>query len=253
LLLELWCVIFIRTTLGLYPRKSTRNEYDLTVLTLSKIERVEKIYAIYSLRSKNRLLLHNSSNTGIEECSEDFLNFCANIEFDSEGFHSIETGLGMSTLCFTAFGWDHIAITPNKDEIRNFEKWIALREHKDVLRKKVKLYSRSSKDCLPKIARKRKDFNFAFIDGNHSYPHVFIDYTYMSNLVGENGLLAIGSTNLEGPNLLVKYMEKKTYWDVVKRGRNWIIFRKNSKFEIDQEEWQDSVLGLANNNSRTAS
>jgi hypothetical protein len=204
---------------------------------LNSAEKIQKIYQVYARRQEQPINIHEGSSTGLWECAEDFLLACARLEFEANEVKSIETGCGLSTLVFNEFGWNHIAITPSEQEIIGIRNWMTQFQGRTL--NGSALICAPSHIELPKLATQGQKFNFVFIDGNHSLPHVLIDYFYLSIMLKTGGYLGLDDTNLAAPKLLCSIMERMPYWTLTKKGDKWAIFELNDEFRGGVQDWQE--------------
>ena len=200
----------------------------------SSASRKEALYDLYRKREKHQMSVHLNAPTGAWEVSEDFLLACADLPI----YHgnSLETGIGFSTAVFSAFGWSHTGITPSRQEALGLENW--LRFLNEDLYVKPKLITKPSYEVLPELSRQNAaSLDFALIDGNHAWPHVFLDYFYISLMLAPGAFLAIDDTNLDAPLGLLRYLQTRSYWSQVSSGDKWVILQLVGKSSVETEDW----------------
>jgi hypothetical protein len=180
------------------------------------------------------MAVHPGAKTGVWECSESFLIACANL-FNDENVKSIETGIGLSTAVFCNLGWDHISISPSADEAKQIKMWCA---ENSVPLNNLSIITDYSYNA-PYFNEIDKDLDFVFIDGNHGFPHPFLDYFYLSRKLKVGGYLAIDDLEIESPRYLFKQIQKKPYWRIVALESKWVILQLISENMVSQEDWDD--------------
>jgi predicted O-methyltransferase YrrM len=125
---------------------------------------------------------------------------------------TIEVGLalGMSALflCQAVLERDgrHLTIDPYQDESWNCAGLRALSEA--GVEDMVEVIQEESQLALPRLVRERREFDFAFIDGDHRFEGVFLDLYFMSRLVRGGGLVVVDDTWMPAVRLAVAYVER---------------------------------------------
>ena len=69
-----------------------------------------------------------------------------------------------------------------------------------------KLLEERSEIALPKLLKEEQVYDFALIDGWHTFDHTLIDFFYLEKLVRPGGIIAIDDVHLSGINKLVRYL-----------------------------------------------
>ena len=90
------------------------------------------------------------------------------------GSRTLETGAGISTVLFTAWGCDHLAVVPYPSEANVVEAYCA--EH-DISTDSLEFDLRPSEVALPDRAESG-ELDLVFIDGCHGFPLPIIDWFY---------------------------------------------------------------------------
>jgi predicted O-methyltransferase YrrM len=125
---------------------------------------------------------------------------------------TIEVGLalGMSALFLSQAvlerGGRHIAIDPFQQESWNGAGLRTLREAGvgDV----VQVIQEESQLALPRLVADGRQFDFAFVDGDHRFEGVFLDLYFMTRLVKPGGLVVVDDMWLPSVRTAVAYLEK---------------------------------------------
>jgi predicted O-methyltransferase YrrM len=125
---------------------------------------------------------------------------------------TIEVGLalGMSALflCQAVLprGGHHVAIDPFQRASWNGAGLRTLREAgvQDV----VEVIEEESQLALPRLVAEGRQFDFAFVDGDHRFEGVFLDLYYMTRLVKPGGLVVVDDMWMPAVRTAVAYVEK---------------------------------------------
>jgi predicted O-methyltransferase YrrM len=125
---------------------------------------------------------------------------------------TIEVGLalGMSALflcrALLERGGRHVAIDPYQEESWNGAGLRTLSEA--GVGDMVEVIEEESQLALPRLVREGREFDFAFIDGDHRFEGVFLDLYYMTRLVRPGGLVVVDDTWMPAVRLAVAYVER---------------------------------------------
>src|ERR687891_2565196 len=125
---------------------------------------------------------------------------------------TLEVGLalGMSALflcqAVASRGGRHTAIDPFQRESWNGAGLRTLREAgvEDL----VDVIEEESQLALPRLVAEGREFDFAFVDGDHRFEGVFLDLYYMTRLVRPGGLVVVDDMWMPSVRTAVAYMEK---------------------------------------------
>jgi predicted O-methyltransferase YrrM len=125
---------------------------------------------------------------------------------------TIEVGLalGMSALflcqAVVERGGRHVAIDPFQRESWNGAGLRTLREAgvEDL----VEVIEEESQLALPRLVSEGRDFDFAFVDGDHRFEGVFVDLYYMTRLVRPGGLVVVDDMWMPAVRTAVAYVER---------------------------------------------
>jgi predicted O-methyltransferase YrrM len=94
-----------------------------------------------------------------------------------------------------------------------------------------------SYDVLPRLLSAQRNFDFAFIDGNHLYDSIFVDFYYVDLLLAEQGFVLFHDAWMRGTQLVASFIRRnrKDYRRMHCPVRNMILFQKIGK---DERSWQ---------------
>ena len=93
----------------------------------------------------------------------------------------------------------------------------------------VEFYAEESQIILPRLLAEGRQFDFAFLDGNHRFEGVFLDLIYTGRLLKEGGVVFIDDVQLPGVARGVKFCVNNLDWTSEDRGKEgsheWIVLR----------------------------
>ncbi len=124
-----------------------------------------------------------------------------------------------------ATGGPHVAIDPFQEHYDN------LGVHNiDKLGygNKLTLIRDFSHNVLPQMVKDKRQFDFIFIDGDHKFDGIFVDFYYADFLVAEEGYLLFHDTWMRSTELVLQFIRKnrKDYRQVSIANRNMAMFQK---------------------------
>jgi len=124
---------------------------------------------------------------------------------------TIEVGLalGMSALflCQAILdrGGRHVAVDPFQQESWNGAGLRTLREA--GVEEMVEVVEEESQLALPRLLAEGREFDFAFVDGDHRFEGVFLDLYFMTRLVKAGGLVVVDDMWMPAVRTAVAYVE----------------------------------------------
>jgi predicted O-methyltransferase YrrM len=125
---------------------------------------------------------------------------------------TIEVGLalGMSALflCQAVLprGGRHVAIDPFQAESWNGAGLRTLRDA--AVEEFVEVIEEESQLALPRLVAESREFDFAFVDGDHRFEGVFLDLYFMTRLVRPGGLVVVDDMWMPAVRTAVAYVER---------------------------------------------
>jgi predicted O-methyltransferase YrrM len=125
---------------------------------------------------------------------------------------TIEVGLalGISALWFCEAvaprGGRHVAVDPFQQRSWN---GAGLRTLRDAgVEDRVEVIEEESQLALPRLVAEGREFDFAFVDGDHRFDGAFLDLYYMTRLVRPGGLIVVDDMWMPSIRTAVSYVEK---------------------------------------------
>jgi predicted O-methyltransferase YrrM len=123
----------------------------------------------------------------------------------------------------------HIVVDPFQE---NYES-LGLKNIQNLGLEKNLVFERDfSHNVLPRLHANKETFDFVFIDGNHQFDGVFVDFYYADLLLDRGGYVLFHDTWMRGIQLTASFIKKdrKDYQYVKTPLRNLALFQK-----IDQD------------------
>lgn len=118
------------------------------------------------------------------------LYICSSI--DSNAFHTIIDP-------FQSSDWNNIGVSNLKRaDFRNFE-----------------LIEKPSEIALPNLFSENQKYDFAFIDGWHTFDHTLIDFFYINKMLNIGGIIVIDDTGLPSINKLMRYILEYPAYQII--------------------------------------
>jgi predicted O-methyltransferase YrrM len=119
-------------------------------------------------------------------------------------------GLGMSALfmcqAVLRHGGRHVAIDPFQRESWNGAGLRTLREA--GVDSMVEVIEEESQLALPRLVAEGRQFDFAFVDGDHRFEGVFLDLYFMTRLVKSSGVVVVDDMWMPAVRTAVSYVER---------------------------------------------
>ncbi|MGH2782380.1 MAG: class I SAM-dependent methyltransferase, partial [Thermoleophilaceae bacterium] len=100
----------------------------------------------------------------------------------------------------------HVAIDPFQQESWNGAGLRTLREA--GVADLVEVIEEESQLALPRLVSEGREFDFAFVDGDHRFEGVFLDLYFMARLVKPGGLVVVDDMWMPSVRTAVAYMER---------------------------------------------
>ena len=140
---------------------------------------------------------------------------------------TLETGFGYG--CSAAYiihatGSQHIAIDPTPEiwgnlGFKNLEK-LGLRQHLHFIKDK-------SHNALPRLLAEGTKLDFAFIDGNHMFEYIMVDFHFIDQMLEKGGYVLFDDAWMRSTQLVASYIRKnRRDYKEMKRPDYTIMFQK---------------------------
>lgn len=115
-------------------------------------------------------------------------------------------GLSSLFICEGIFGREgseHTIIDPYQT---TSWKSIGIRNLKSAGVENFRLIEKVSEIALPHLLEYNESFDFALIDGWHTFDHTLVDFFYLEKLIRPGGIIGIDDIQLPGINKVVRYL-----------------------------------------------
>jgi len=170
-----------------------------------------------------------------------FIDEIANLKGD---IRTIETGAGNSTLLFMMLGCTSVtAIAPDEKLGRRIESEAKARR---LDTKVLRYLNDRSEVALPRLAlQERVGCEVAFIDGNHGWPSVFVDFCYLNMMLVQGGLLFIDDVHVYACAQLMLLLQSQPEYEELSLVGKMATFRKTSSADY-LPDWRGEPFILAN-------
>jgi len=154
---------------------------------------------------------------------------------------SIEIGLGYGVSTLFLFRGllstasphiRHLAIDPN--QIQRFAA-IGLQLIDEAgLRDRLDFYAEPSEIALPRLLAEGRQFDFAFVDGNHRFDGVFLDLMFLGRLVHGGSVIFLDDYQLPAVKKAVAFCTSNLGWVVEEEGaadakHHWVVLRTTAQ------------------------
>jgi Methyltransferase domain len=145
-------------------------------------------------------------------------------KFVAPGALTLETGCGLSTVCFAILGAEHICISPMAKEHQRVRNYCA---ENQISTERIRFIAMKSGAALPALNIGDRRLDFALIDGSHAFPVPIVDYFYANDRLKVGGFLAVDDLQISGVGILHKFLLTEPAYETVKLdGLKTGIYRK---------------------------
>jgi hypothetical protein len=144
------------------------------------------------------------------------------------GPRSIETGAGNSTLLFMMLGCSEVtAIAPDPKLGPRIRSEAGARQLDDSV---FRFIEDRSEVALPRLALdEQASCEIAFIDGNHGWPSVFVDFCYLNIMMKQDAVLFVDDIQLYSCAQLALLLKEQPEFELVSVVGKMATFRKRTR------------------------
>ncbi|MCE7980593.1 MAG: class I SAM-dependent methyltransferase [Caldilinea sp. CFX5] len=89
----------------------------------------------------------------------------------------------------------------------------------------VEHHAEKSHFVLPRLLSEGRQFDFAYVDGNHRFDGVFLDLYYLGHLVKNGGVIMLDDYDLPGIKRAVAFFTSNLNWTIAETANDWIALR----------------------------
>jgi hypothetical protein len=161
-----------------------------------------------------------------------------------DGPRSIETGAGNSSLMFMMLGCSSVtAIAPDEKLGARIRKEAAERGVDDSV---LRYIEERSEVALPRLAlEEQARCDIAFIDGNHGWPSVFVDFCYLNMMMVPDAVLFVDDVQLYSCAQLMLLLKEQPGFELVSVVSKLATFRKRTKRRF-LPDWLEEPFVVSN-------
>ena len=158
-----------------------------------------------------------------------------------DGPRSIETGAGNSTLLFMMLGCSKVtAIAPDPKLGPRIRSEAAARQLDDGV---FRFIEDRSEVALPRLALDEKAAcEIAFIDGNHGWPSVLVDFCYLNMMMKQDAVLFVDDVQLYSCAQLALLLKGQPEFEMVSVVGKMATFRKRTRVRFLPDWWREPFL-----------
>src|SRR5262245_41458334 len=106
----------------------------------------------------------------------------------------VETGAGASTLLFLSLEPRSLTTIAPDNQLR--QRILDEAVNRGIVTSPLRFLVERSEVALPSLALAGESVDIAFIDGNHGWPAVFVDFCYINMMLRRDGLLFVDDLQL---------------------------------------------------------
>jgi hypothetical protein len=153
------------------------------------------------------------------------------------GARTMEVGIGLSTVLFTALGCDHMCITLVGDEASRVREYCGAQGIDDTT---LEIAVGPSDEVLPSL--RPGPLELFFIDGGHGFPSPMIDFHYGARWLAKGGLLVVDDLQLAAPAVLADFLDLSTTWSNLVRGAKWGAWQRLDEGPMRSHHFEQPFL-----------
>ena len=171
-----------------------------------------------------------------------------------KGARTLETGAGISTVLFAAWGCEHTCVVPIASQRDGLYAYCG---EAGIDTSRLTIDVRRSEEALPLLAGDG-ELDLVLVDGNHSFPIPIIDWFYGAGRLRAGGIVIFDDLPLvQVSHFLSWYLDRDPRWERIVHTREWAAYRRLSEgppsdlwhgeqpFLVDVPAPWDKMLGRA--------
>ncbi len=140
--------------------------------------------------------------------------------------HIMETGAGISTLLFCCLAPERVTSIAPDEQL--WERISAEADTRGIDLSPVRKFRERSDVALPPLAAAGESIDVAFVDGDHGWPSVFVDFCYMNMMLREGGLLFLDDTHVHSVHQLQLLLVHQPGFSYTGDTQKMAVFRKDT-------------------------
>jgi hypothetical protein len=138
----------------------------------------------------------------------------------------LETGAGASTLLFLTLTPSALTSIAPDDQLR--QRMIHEAASRSISTTPLRFIVERSEIALPSLALAGESVDVGFIDGNHGWPAVFVDFCYINMMLRQGGLLFVDDLQLHSVAQLFLLLRQQEQFELERFEGKMAMFRKVS-------------------------
>jgi hypothetical protein len=139
------------------------------------------------------------------------------------GARTLETGAGMSTVCFAVAGARHTCVVPDPLEVERIRTHCA---REGVSTGNVDFVVEESERALPRLAL--ADLDLVLVDGRHGFPTPMLDWFYAARMLRVGGFAVLDDTQLWSVRVLRDFLAAEPAWRLERELSRSVVFEKTA-------------------------
>lgn len=153
------------------------------------------------------------------------------------GAHTLETGLGVSTVLFALWGCQHICVVHSEQEVTACRQYLDAR---GISSEGITFHAGPSERVLP--ALELPELDLVFIDGCHGFPVPAIDWFYAGSMLRAGGVAVLDDAQLPHVRLgLFDFLDRDPRWARTARYPKWVAYQRHGSGSLS-EEWEHQLF-----------
>lgn len=157
------------------------------------------------------------------------------------GARTLETGAGVSTILFAAWGCKHLCIVPTPAEEDGIRSYCA---NSGIDTSSVEFDLAPSQLALPRLAASgTAEFDLFLIDGCHGFPLPIIDWFYGGGMLRQGGVVVFDDLQIpQVSHFLEWYLNRDQRWTQLQWTDKWAAYRRESAGPLGELHGRQTFL-----------
>jgi hypothetical protein len=182
--------------------------------------------------------IHANAPSGVWSTRRDCYQFMAGEVHG--GSRTLETGAGVSTVLFAAWGCEHLCVVPVQAQVDGL---VAYCGDLGIDSSGVSFDVRPSEQALPQLEPSR-EFDLALIDGCHGFPLPVIDWFYGAGRLRRDGVVIFDDLQLpQVSHFLGWFLDRDPRWEREQANDKWAAYRRRSAGPLGELQTEQPFIG----------
>lgn len=191
----------------------------------------ERLKILERIIEKQPVVHPNAPNGATWRTSRSCYEFLA--QEVGQGSRTLETGAGLSTALFCAWGCAHTSVVPFQNEADAIVQYCGDNGFDTA---SLTFDLRASEVALPARAGEG-ELDLVLIDGGHSFPLPIIDWFYGAGRLARGGVVVFDDVRLPAVgSFLDSYLDRDDRWEKVAGTMKWRAYRRLSVGSLSEHE-----------------